>query len=151
MSTPVEIVHKVTCNTTLENLMNMSDKEHQNSIPIRIQKRWEKKQFVFDHSLPIFNFIPVQHSKVVVKDQNGVILAFQIEVPPTLMNILQATDRILPQQVGTSTKRGEYSTRHYALWSDYSRNPYMSKELLDDGKHAQKWLRSNANLFQYLS
>lgn len=38
---------------------------------------------------------------------------------------------------------------HYALWTDYSKHPYLSKDFLKDGQAAQQWVDSNAPLFSY--
>ena len=158
----------------------MTVKDHENSIPKRIRKKWEKPEELCEDSLPVFNVITAErcgghhgercgghhveccsghhveccgghHSPAVVKDGDGVILAIRIDLPSTLIDTLRSTDSLLPRRGGRSTKRGQYSTRHYALWCDYSRNPYMSKELLDDGDQAQAWLARNSQLFQFLS
>ena len=186
----------VTCSTTFQRMRNITEKDHENSIPKRIRKKWEKQEELHEDSLPAFHVITGErcgryhsercgghhgkhyggphgercgghhgercgghhveccggyHSPAVVKDGNGVILAIRIDLPSTLIDTLRSTHSLLPRRGGGSTKRGQYSTRHYALWCDYSRNPFMSKELLDDGDQAQAWLARNSQLFQFLT
>ena len=123
----------VTCSNTFQRLTNMTEKDHKNSIPMRIRKKGEKEEQVHEDSLPAFIVITRKccgghhgesccghHSLAVVKDSNGVILAIRIDVPSTLIDTLRSTDSLLPRQGGRSRKHGQYSMRHYSLWCDYS-------------------------------
>ena len=106
----------------------MTEKDHANSIPKRIHKKWENQEEVHDDSLPAFNVITGEccgghygegcgghHSLAVMKDNDGVILAIRIDMPSILIDTLRSTDSLLPQRGRRSTKCGQYSTRHYAL------------------------------------
>ena len=47
----------VTCSTTFQRLRSMTVKDHENSIPKRIRKKWEKPEELCEDSLPVFNVI----------------------------------------------------------------------------------------------
>ena len=85
-----------------------------------------------------------------VKDKNVVLLAFRIQVPAEFMNTLNHSNADLPHGASSPGRRGQHVSRHYALWADFSRHPYMSGELLRDGEKVNQWLEGNAPLFKYL-
>ena len=157
----------------------MTEKDHEHSIPTRIRKKGEKQEEVHVDSLPAFNVSTGEccgghhiercsghygkccyehhgercgghYCPPVVKDSDDVIFAIRSDVPSTLIDTLRCTNSLLPRGGGRSTKRGQYSTRHSALWCDYSRTPYISTELLDNGNQVQEWLARNSRLFQSL-
>jgi predicted 2-oxoglutarate/Fe(II)-dependent dioxygenase YbiX len=47
--------------------------------------------------------------------------------------------------------RGSYSTRHYCTWSPYSKRPFVSKELQEDGEAGLEFLKANTGLWKRLS
>ena len=139
-----------TCDVSLKELRNMNTKEHDDSVPGRVERKLAKKEFVPDIWLPRFVKVRKEHSCVAVKDKNGVLLAFRIQVPAEFMNALNRSNADLPHGASSPGRRGEHVSRHYALWADFSRHPYMSVELLRDGEKANQWLKGNAPLFEYL-
>ena len=139
-----------TCDVSLKELRNMNKKEHDDSVPGRVERKLAKKEFVPDIWLPRFVKVRKEHSCVAVKDKNGVLLAFRIQVPAEFMNALNRSNADLPHGASSPGRRGEHVSHHYALWADFSRHPYMSVELLRDGEKANQWLKGNALLFEYL-
>ena len=128
----------------------MSTKEHEESVPLRIRKKWKENQFIPDFFLPAFHTIDNQYPQVIIKDAHNVILAIRITLPVEFLNTLCSTNELLPTKGSTSGQRGTYSTRHYALWADRGTCPYMSSEFRDDGLYAREWVDCNMALYKYL-
>ena len=139
-----------TCDISLKELRNMNKKEHDDSVPGRVERKLAKNEFIPDIWLPRFVKVQKEHSCVAVKDKNGVLLAFRLQVPAEFMNTLNHSNADLPHGASSPGRRGKQVSRHYALWADFSRHPYMSGELLRDGEKANQWLEGNAPLFKYL-
>ena len=79
------------------------------------------------------------------------ILGLRIHVLKHLISRLRVSSSLIPPKPAEKKNRGEYESRHYVCWADYSKHPYMSKELLDDGTVGEAWCSANVDLFKYLS
>lgn len=79
------------------------------------------------------------------------ILALRIKVPEVFIRTWHDTQKILPDKSAATGPRGEYEYWHHAMWADYPKNPYMSKEFIDEGLAAEEWLVKNLALFKFLS
>ena len=103
-------VKVVMSNITLNTLVKMSTKEHDESVPLRIRKKWKENQFIPDFFLPTFYTIDKQYPQVIIKDSHNVILAIRITLPVEFLNTLCSTNELLPTKGSTSSQRGTYST-----------------------------------------
>ena len=128
----------------------MSEKDHANRIPKRIRELWKANQDVEENMLPSFKTIDTSYSEVAIRDLDGVLLALRVDLPDAYIDILNSSHLILPVRPPKVGKRGEYTTRHYALWADYSHHPYMSSEYIEDGQAGRTWVQNNKPLFEYL-
>ena len=85
------------------------------------------------------------------KNKQPHILAFRVPIPLGFIQQLWSSHSLLPTRETKSQQRGTNTSRHYALWADYSVTPYMSNEFLKDGTAAIAWAKLNKTLFMYLA
>ena len=86
-----------------------------------------------------------------IVDECGEILGYRYQIKPGLLATLAETTSNLPPTSVAAGVRGGYSTRHYAVWCDYSLLPRESAEYKRDLPRSKEWCEKNAKLFQYLS
>lgn len=157
-------VHKVDWNGTIEQLVNMTKRDQQTVIPENIRTKWnaatDREALVTESDLPkdfhtiSREFMDRSNTTLLpmiirtIKAPNTLV-AFRIPIPQHLIDVLKQSDSLLPIHKATGNQRGNHRIRHYALWSVYSKHPYMSSEFLQDGNAAHEWLAANIPLFQY--
>jgi hypothetical protein len=61
-------------------------------------------------------------------DNCGVTLGYRYHIKPELLKTLEETTADLPHMGVNAGKRGNYPTRHYTVWRDYSKEPYESAD-----------------------
>src|SRR6266436_6181927 len=84
-------------------------------------------------------------------DERGEILGYRCRIEPDLLKKLEETTSNLPHTKGNAGIRGNYPTRHYAVWRDYSKEPYESSEYRKELPASKKWYEENGRLFNQLS
>ena len=106
---------------------------------IRLFRALKKDEEVQEEDLPPdFTKIPATPSYAVIESYKyHQLLAFRVPVPSGFISTLRTSHQLLPSRKTTAKQRGNYSSRHYALWGDYSSHPYMSSEYVQDGDLAQ--------------
>ena len=86
---------------------------------------------------------------------DGGLLAYRghLNDPQILENLTSSLEK-LPRRTNLKFRgidRGSYSTRHYCTWSPYSKRPFISKELQEDGEAGLEFLKLNTMLWKKLS
>jgi hypothetical protein len=82
--------------------------------------------------------------------KDGGLLAYRTSLnDPNMLAILTSSLDELPHRTNHKFRgidRGKYSTRHYCVWSPYSKKPFISRELNEDDEAGMKFLKDNKRL-----
>lgn len=73
---------------------------------------------------------------------------------PEILNKLTSSLQELPLHTNLKFRgidRGSFSTRHYCIWAPYSKTPFISRELIEDGEAGFKFLKDNQGLWDQVS
>jgi hypothetical protein len=84
-------------------------------------------------------------------DTEGEILGYRYRIKPDLLKTLEETTEALPAAKVNARNRGDYPTRHYTVWRDYSAIPFESAEYRKELPASREWCDKNQKLFEYLS
>ena len=90
-----------------------------------------------------------QHHAIV--DRHGNILGYRYPIPEQFLKSLPASTSALPCISTKAGVRGQYPTRHYAVWKEYTNQPTLSHEYTNDLPASQNWCEENSALFFHLS
>jgi len=121
-------------------------------VPADIRKRFHQRHTITPEEFKDFKSFPSNPAPLLITGQDAKqILAFRLCIPTTFQTTLCVTKHLLLQLAEKSRRRGDYKTRNYCLWADYANHPYLSGDLLQDGKASTEWLTAQAPLFKYLS
>ena len=124
-----------------------------------------RAKFSLQHkALPQYVLSSVNHFRRILSDsQRSVfiygsdqgLLACRIPLnDSTILDSLTTSLRLLPSHTNHKFRgidRGSYSTRHYCVWSPYSKQPFISRELKEDGQAGLDFLEANQRLWQRIS
>jgi hypothetical protein len=87
--------------------------------------------------------------------KDGGLLAYRTSLHDNdILNTLTKSLKELPPNTNHSfrgVKRGPIDVRHYCVWSAYSKKPFVSRELREDGKAGLAFLKKNQKLWDRLS
>ena len=127
-------------------------------VPQSLQQKWKQKEEILETDLPT-DFTTIKttssHPYMVIqsteKNKQPCILAFRVPIPSGFIQQLRNSHSLVPTRETKSKQQGTHTSRHYALWADYSVTPYMSNEFLKDGTSAIEWAKLNKPLFNYLA
>ena len=117
----------------------------------------KKQEEVLQRNPEGFDRVESTTQLMFIKGSKGGILALRIPIPPEFVKVLRDTDCCVPQKANTNTNaeapadphsRGSHAMRHYALWADRSKHPYLSKDMREDGEACEKWVENNSPLFR---
>ena len=86
-----------------------------------------------------------------IQDSQGNLLGYRFRVPEEFIQTLNDSQQQLPAIPPIHTVRGDFQVRHYAIWADSAKSPFMSAEYRRQLPHSQQWLDDNNRLFQRLS
>jgi hypothetical protein len=86
-----------------------------------------------------------------IVDETGVILGYRYRIPAELLQALIDSTSELPARNIAAGVRGQFPTRHYVVWRDYAKEPFLSAEYRRDLPESEKWRQTNKSLFKYLS
>ena len=98
-----------------------------------------------------FTVIPTAANHHLIQDDRGVTLGYRYRVPMPLLTGLATSTANLPATKMTDSVRGRFRNRHYAVWRDSAKLPYLNTEFKRDLPASQVWLDDNRALFDYLS
>jgi hypothetical protein len=98
-----------------------------------------------------FTVIKSHENHHAIIDERGEILGYRYRIKPELLRTLEETTADLPHTGVNAGKRGNYPTRHYTVWRDYSKDPYESADYRRELPASKKWCDKNGELFEYLS
>jgi|HubBroStandDraft_2_1064218.scaffolds.fasta_scaffold69967_2 hypothetical protein len=98
-----------------------------------------------------FTVIKSHEKHHAIIDERGVILGYRYRIKPELLKTLEETTADLPHTGVNAGKRGNYPTRHYTVWRDYSKEPYESADYRKELPASKEWCDKNRELFEYLS
>ncbi|RPB19192.1 hypothetical protein L211DRAFT_853460 [Terfezia boudieri ATCC MYA-4762] len=148
----LRMAKRVKCSMSLKELQTMPSKTITKCIPKEIVTKFKQRHPITDEDLKDFT----QHTSspqplILAGCKDKKILAFRIRIPEAFLSTLKETKHLLPTHAEAAGRRGEYKTRNYCLWAKYADHPYMSANLLEDGKGAKEWLSTQAPLFKHLS
>ena len=130
----------------------MSRAPLQKVVPADIRKKFHQRHTITPEEFKAFKSFPSNPTPLLITGRDDKqILAFRLCISTTFLTTLNATKHLLPPHAEKLGRRGDYKTRNYCLWADYAHHPYLSGDLLQDGKAATKWLTAQAPLFKYLS
>jgi hypothetical protein len=90
-----------------------------------------------------------EHHAIV--DERGVILGYRYRIPEDLITTLTESSLKLPPTGMDAGVRGQYPTRHYAVWREYALEPFFSSEYQKDLPASAEWCKENVGLFKFLS
>ncbi|KAF8444359.1 hypothetical protein BGX38DRAFT_1197216 [Terfezia claveryi] len=117
-----------------------------------LKKKFLAGEKVEEGELPKFEVVKSCPQPLIIKDKGSSnILAIRLRIPANLVQVLKEITNKLPKHRAKNHQRGEYTVRHYALWADYSKHPYMSKDYLHDNEAGKGWVEANHALFQHLA
>ena len=98
-----------------------------------------------------FTVIKSHENHHAIIDERGEILGYRYRIKPQLLETLAETTSNLPHTGINAGNRGNYPTRHYAVWRDYSKKPFESSEYRKELPASKEWCEKNGKLFEYLS
>jgi hypothetical protein len=98
-----------------------------------------------------FTVIKSHENHHAIIDERGVILGYRYRIHPEQLKTLEETTADLPHTGVNARNRGNYPTRHYTIWRDYSKVPFESAEYRKDLPASKEWCDKNGKLFEYLS
>jgi hypothetical protein len=98
-----------------------------------------------------FTVIKSHKNHHAIIDQHGEILGYRFRIKHELLNTLDETTAALPPARVNARNRGDYPTRHYSVWRDYSTIPFESAEYRKDLPASKEWCDKNKKLFHDLS
>jgi len=98
-----------------------------------------------------FTVIKSHENHHAIIDQHGEILGYRFRIKPELLKTLDETTAALPSAKVNARNRGDYPTRHYSVWRDYSKTPYESAEYQKELPASKEWCDKNEKLFENLS
>ncbi len=98
-----------------------------------------------------FKVIKSHENHHAIIDQHGEILGYRFRIKPELLKTLDETTAALPPAKVNARNRGDYPTRHYSVWRDYSKTPYESAEYRKELSASKEWCDKNEKLFENLS
>ena len=98
-----------------------------------------------------FTVIKSHENHHMIIDQHGEILGYRYRIKRDLLKRVEETTAALPPAKVNARNRGDYPTRHYSVWRDYSKTPYESAEYRKDLPASKEWCEKNKKLFEYLS
>ena len=75
-----------------------------------------------------FTIIKSYENHHTIIDEHGEILGYRYQIKPDLLEKLAKTTGDLPHKGVNAGIRGNYPTRHYAVWHDYTKVPYVTSE-----------------------
>ena len=109
-----------------------------------------------EDSIQTYQRIPMDPQRpLFIYGKDGGLIAYRTSLDSSdLLTTLTQSIRELPTKTGLKFRgiyRGKYSTRHYCVWSPYSRKPFISRELRDDGEAGLEFLKKNTKLWTQLS
>ena len=104
-----------------------------------------------EEDINTFTVIKSDEKHHAIIDERGVILGYRYHVKPELLETLKETTADLPHTGVNAGKRGNYPTRHYTVWRDYSKEPYESADYRKELPASKEWCDKNSELFEYLS
>ena len=84
-------------------------------------------------------------------DERGEILGYWYCIKPDLLRTLEETTEDLSRTGVNVGNRGNYPTRHYIVWRDYSIELYKSSEYRKELPASKEWCEKNGKLFEYIS
>lgn len=139
--------------------------ENAQTITVPVDLGYLRSQYSPRHKTPIddldnlaksYRRIPIDSERpLFIYGLDGGLIAYRISLDsPDLLATLTQSIRELPKRTGLKFRgiyRGKYSTRHYCIWSPYSRQPFVSRELRDDGEAGLEFLKKNQALWNRLS
>jgi hypothetical protein len=95
--------------------------------------------------------VPSEDNRHEIRDNAGNVLAVRFRVPIGLIEVLARSTTALPVIPQTITNRGAYTTRHYGMWADYSKDIFLTSEHKRDQPASDNWFRDNEDLFRLLT
>jgi hypothetical protein len=98
-----------------------------------------------------FTVIKSYENHHAIIDERGEILGYRYRIKPDLLEKLAETTGDLPHKGVNAGIRGNYPTRHYAVWRDYAKVPYVTSEYRKELPASKEWCEKNGKLFDYLS
>jgi hypothetical protein len=158
-------MHKL--NQTIKRLQILATTHNQNAqiitLPITLHKLRQEysprnqtlSQDIIDRA-KTFRRVPIDPNRpVFIYGKDGGLIAYRTSLNNSeILQTLTQTIRELPKRTNLKFRgvyRGKYSTRHYCIWSPYSRKPFVSKELQEDEDAGLEFLKKNQNLWNRLS
>jgi hypothetical protein len=107
-------------------------------------------------NIPKFQRIPSNPTRpLYIYGKDGGLLAYRGSLNnDSILETLTSTLKVLPARTNHKFRgidRGSYSTRHYCTWSPYAKTPFISSELVEDGKAGLEFLKANDALWNRLS
>lgn len=137
---------------TVNTLRKNTKAQAKASCPPKIRRKITGGEPLSDDDLRGFRRYPSSAKDMEIRSAGeDKLLALRVRVPSELLGTLKTSHEIVPPKSAARGPRGEYEYRHYAMWADYAKRPYMSKEFINDGTAAEKWCAMNAPLFKFLS
>jgi hypothetical protein len=98
-----------------------------------------------------FTVIKSYENHHAIIDEQREILGYRYRIKPELLKTLEETTAALPHTEVNAGNRGNYPTRHYTVWRDYSKEPFESAEYRKQLPASKEWCDKNEKLFKYLS
>ncbi len=98
-----------------------------------------------------FTVIKSHENHHAIIDERGEILGYRFRIKPELLRTLEESTADLPYMGVNAGNRGNYPTRHYTVWRDYSKEPYESADYRKELPASKEWCDKNDELFKYLS
>ena len=127
-------------------------------VPQSLQQKWKQKEEILETDLPTdftmikttstYPYLGIQSTE---KNKQPCIFAFRVPMTLGFIPQLRNSHSLLPTRETKYKERGTHTSRHYAVWADYSVTPYMSNEFLEDCPSAIEWAKLNKTLFNYLA
>jgi hypothetical protein len=104
-----------------------------------------------ERDINTFTVINSHENHHAIIDERGEILGYRYRIKQEHLQTLEETTAALPPAKVNAGNRGDYPTRHYSVWRDYSAIPYASAEYRKDLPASKEWCDKNKKLFDYLS
>ncbi|KAI9789594.1 MAG: hypothetical protein M1816_005903 [Peltula sp. TS41687] len=98
-----------------------------------------------------FTCKPSSPNPLEIRDTQGNLLGYRFRVPEAFINTLNTTQQILPKIKPIHTIIGDFKVRHYAMWADSTKSPFVSSEYRQQLPYSKQWLDSKSKLFNRLS
>ena len=98
-----------------------------------------------------FTVIKSHENHHAIIDEQREILGYQYRIKLELLRMLEEMMAALPSMEVNAGNQGNYPTRYYIVWHNYSIEPYESAKYQKQLPASKEWCDKNERLFKFLS